>query len=700
MSRGGSSPSTKPKAHRRHAYQSLRYRIPCWDPVRAYRKLTKKSPLHPPLLPKRRRHTITTTTDDSQRPRAATRLPELLALALPVPACRRDSDEKVADWSSALARECASAVRPCFAGSLGDEAKVVPKSAQIYVDLNVFLDLNVSFRRSQPFELHRCRPREPAREETGRAIARLMGPARGVFVALHSVSAGASFKVDGEEGDQSIMWIKLILFLPFFLLAQKCDTPWNGMGRLGTYTEPSSGFRVCPTLPPLLKRRLGCDRHPLPLAVLPSALLSIAILALLASPTPDPRRLSPTAGLTIATWGNLASGVVGAPRGVQTTPSPSLCARGPAGVLPPRRGHMQQIAPRARAEVEDKRADKGQGDEGGTEYGMWREGREVGAGGGCSIKGTFKWEHDYFRKRSHHWVYVGERRWSSNASAPNPHYRALKRNYSTHPILGAEFPLWTALSQLLQFFRRVFGGQMTSSQCHSDRNSHSIDPTKVVTKAQFDAAVVTAFQITSGRVETPAEDIQILVKLLGVSEETLGGIVAGFPKGEEVCRHCGRAFSFLDIAETGLQTHSKDFLVDVMTGKYGYIVNPASQAFNCHTCGKKCDGPGIYAFAPCGRGGYYAAVDTAVQNWQAPITHSDGMSERIYLPYTSGGWPRNGPAWFLDTLVTRRYAAMPRQLGTGRGEPPNLDPYFKSATCVRGEVHGGATSSIRHRFGS
>ncbi|KAF7362707.1 hypothetical protein MVEN_00620000 [Mycena venus] len=116
----------------------------------------------------------------------------------------------------------------------------------------------------------------------------------------------------------------------------------------------------------------------------------------------------------------------------------------------------------------------------------------------------------------------------------------------------------------------------------------TIDTTKVVSKDQFDAAVAAAFQKTSGRIETPAEDIQILAKLLGVSPGTLGGTAVGFPKGEEACRHCGRAFSFLDVAETGLRAHSKEFLVDVMTGKYGYIVNPASQPFNCHKCGKKC----------------------------------------------------------------------------------------------------------------
>ncbi|KAJ7501075.1 hypothetical protein B0H11DRAFT_1908385 [Mycena galericulata] len=211
--------------------------------------------------------------DDSQCPRAPTRLPELLAVALPVR--RRDSDEKVADWSSALARECVNAVCSCFAGPLGDEAKVVPKSAHIYVDLNAFLYLNFSFRRSQKMRqcfyiiITYCNFKRRRLEislrvallPAPRACAGgdwssnwcLMGPAQGVFAALHSASADASFKVDGEEGDRSgdrsrvgpVNDVDYFNFFPsssLLLGLKKCDTPWNGIGQLGTYTEPSSGF--------------------------------------------------------------------------------------------------------------------------------------------------------------------------------------------------------------------------------------------------------------------------------------------------------------------------------------------------------------------------------------------------------------------------------------------------------------------------
>ncbi|KAJ7469192.1 hypothetical protein FB451DRAFT_1177182 [Mycena latifolia] len=120
------------------------------------------------------------------------------------------------------------------------------------------------------------------------------------------------------------------------------------------------------------------------------------------------------------------------------------------------------------------------------------------------------------------------------------------------------------------------------------RNSDSIDPTKVVSKAEFDAKVAAAYQNTP-RIETPAEDIQILANLLGVSPGTLAGSGAGFRKGGEACGHCGRAFSVLDIVETGLEAHSKEFVVDVITGKYGYIANTGAKPFNCHKCGTKCD---------------------------------------------------------------------------------------------------------------
>ncbi|KAJ7782260.1 hypothetical protein DFH07DRAFT_789978 [Mycena maculata] len=126
----------------------------------------------------------------------------------------------------------------------------------------------------------------------------------------------------------------------------------------------------------------------------------------------------------------------------------------------------------------------------------------------------------------------------------------------------------------------------TTPQIRDRPWGQGINPKKIVSKDEFDATVATAYQNTA-RVETPPEDVQILANLLSVPPEKLSGTGAGFKKGGEMCGHCGRTFSLLDIAATGLQVHGNQFLVDVVMGKYGYIVNTAAQPFNCHKCGTK-----------------------------------------------------------------------------------------------------------------
>ncbi|KAF8146568.1 hypothetical protein K438DRAFT_1780769 [Mycena galopus ATCC 62051] len=122
----------------------------------------------------------------------------------------------------------------------------------------------------------------------------------------------------------------------------------------------------------------------------------------------------------------------------------------------------------------------------------------------------------------------------------------------------------------------------------------TIDATKVVSKDQFDAEVAAAFANVE-RLETPAEETKILAGLLGVSADTVGPTAVGFPKGSETCANCSRTFTFLDVAETGLKVaHSKEFMVGVMTGKHGYLVNTGSQPFNCHNCGTKTGKGGLY----------------------------------------------------------------------------------------------------------
>jgi hypothetical protein len=87
-----------------------------------------------------------------------------------------------------------------------------------------------------------------------------------------------------------------------------------------------------------------------------------------------------------------------------------------------------------------------------------------------------------------------------------------------------------------------------------------------------------------------------VLTLLGVSSDKLGDTTVGFPKGGETFASYGRAFAFLDTAETGLKAHNKEFLVDAITAKHGHVVNTGAQSFNCQWCGTKSFGGGEYLY--------------------------------------------------------------------------------------------------------
>ncbi|KAJ7304825.1 hypothetical protein DFH08DRAFT_825185 [Mycena albidolilacea] len=127
----------------------------------------------------------------------------------------------------------------------------------------------------------------------------------------------------------------------------------------------------------------------------------------------------------------------------------------------------------------------------------------------------------------------------------------------------------------------------------SGRDAHSIDATKIVGKAQFSAKVAAAFENVKCA-ETPAEDAKTRATLLGISSDKLGDTAVGFPKGGETFASYGRAFTFLDIAETELRAHNKEFLVDTITAKHGHVLNTGAQSFNCHGYGTKSFGGGEY----------------------------------------------------------------------------------------------------------
>jgi predicted RNA-binding Zn-ribbon protein involved in translation (DUF1610 family) len=108
-----------------------------------------------------------------------------------------------------------------------------------------------------------------------------------------------------------------------------------------------------------------------------------------------------------------------------------------------------------------------------------------------------------------------------------------------------------------------------------------------VTKEEFDAKTA-AVLANEKVVETPDVDTEVLVDLLGLTPEAVGKTYVWFPTGGlgESCEKCGRVFSFLDIAESGLKVHTKEFMAELITGKRGYIVNGGdTQEFNCHGCG-------------------------------------------------------------------------------------------------------------------
>ncbi|KAJ7580304.1 hypothetical protein C8J56DRAFT_961245 [Mycena floridula] len=137
-----------------------------------------------------------------------------------------------------------------------------------------------------------------------------------------------------------------------------------------------------------------------------------------------------------------------------------------------------------------------------------------------------------------------------------------------------------------------------------------IDVKKVVSKDEFEAHVAVS-KNSATRIETPADDVRILANLLGVAPETLGETSVDFPDGGGVCGQCSRVFSFLDIVATGLDTvHSKQFLVDVLSGKHGYITNSGDHSFNCYNCSTAqktsaswCYTTVYYAYASCTCGG-------------------------------------------------------------------------------------------------
>ncbi|KAG6848216.1 hypothetical protein H0H93_002244 [Arthromyces matolae] len=130
-----------------------------------------------------------------------------------------------------------------------------------------------------------------------------------------------------------------------------------------------------------------------------------------------------------------------------------------------------------------------------------------------------------------------------------------------------------------------------------------IDPRKIVSKKTLEE--LNKERMNANRegyvvFEAPAEDMKEMENLLGVDQGILGSEhFIEVPEGMEHCAYCGRHYSFLDMASTGVAAHKGSFMKDVLTGKYGYINNVprSNRAFNCYKCGKRA--PFIIEFYWC-----------------------------------------------------------------------------------------------------
>ena len=119
----------------------------------------------------------------------------------------------------------------------------------------------------------------------------------------------------------------------------------------------------------------------------------------------------------------------------------------------------------------------------------------------------------------------------------------------------------------------------------------------VVTKEQHDASVAEILKESPDYVllrESPASDVKRTEELLEIKEGILPNFICRFRKGEEHCPHCDRHYNVLDLIKTALQSHSKEFLNNVIFGDE-YTRGDGGQIPTCYDCGKKGPGPIFYA---------------------------------------------------------------------------------------------------------
>ncbi|KAK2590524.1 hypothetical protein QQS21_011791 [Conoideocrella luteorostrata] len=118
-----------------------------------------------------------------------------------------------------------------------------------------------------------------------------------------------------------------------------------------------------------------------------------------------------------------------------------------------------------------------------------------------------------------------------------------------------------------------------------------------ITKEEHDVWVAKIHEESPDHVvlrEFPLEDVKRTEELIGVQEGALGDFTLRFAKGGELCANCGRQFTVLDLFNTALQVHSKEFLARVIDdNKYSHTDN--SRAPNCYKCGTPGPNPPSYS---------------------------------------------------------------------------------------------------------
>lgn len=115
----------------------------------------------------------------------------------------------------------------------------------------------------------------------------------------------------------------------------------------------------------------------------------------------------------------------------------------------------------------------------------------------------------------------------------------------------------------------------------------AVDPEKTVSREEYENRMGPVFKEEDGfvTVDTPKEETKVIEGLLGMSPGMLSESQVKFKKGSESCKDCGRDYSFLDVVHTGFGIHNKEFMKDVLMGKYGCIVNhPPPQVHRCYQC--------------------------------------------------------------------------------------------------------------------